>query len=146
MHLQGVIAVVDELFPECEHRMYARNILENWSQNFRGLERRKKFWTCARSTFEAQFKSNINALSKLGIRIVESLIKYNNETWCKAFIQTFSKCDGIENNTTESFNSWILGPRNKTIVSMFDEIRVKVISKVSKSRALLKHGQMEYLQ
>ena len=135
MQLQGLIAAVDELFPECEHRMCARHILANWSQNFRGLERRKKFWACARSTFEAQFKYNINALSKLGIGIVESLIKYNKETWCKAFIQTFSKCDSIDNNMAESFNSWILGPRNKTIVTMLEEIRVKVMSRVSKSRA-----------
>ena len=135
MQLQGLIADVDELFPECEHRMCARHILANWSQNFRGLERRKKFWACARSTFEAQFKYNINALYKLGIGIVESLIKYNKETWCKAFIKTFSKCDSIDNNMAESFNSWILGPRNKTIVTMLEEIRVKVMSRVSKSRA-----------
>lgn len=86
---KGLIAAVDELFPECEYRMCARHILANLSQNFRVLERRKKFWACARSTFEAQFKYNINALSKLGIG---------------------------------SFNSWILGPRNKTIVIMLEEI------------------------
>ncbi|KAG5600210.1 hypothetical protein H5410_031580 [Solanum commersonii] len=51
---------------EKNKRMCARHILANWSQNFRGIERRKKFWACARSTFEAQFKYNINALSKLG--------------------------------------------------------------------------------
>ncbi|KAH0773922.1 hypothetical protein KY290_011059 [Solanum tuberosum] len=50
---KGLIATIDELFPECEHRMCARHILANWSQNFRGIERRKKFWACARSTFEA---------------------------------------------------------------------------------------------
>ena len=75
LQLQGLIAVVDELFPECEHRMCARHILANWSQNFRGIERRKKFWACARSTFEAQLHYNINALSKLGTSIVKYLIK-----------------------------------------------------------------------
>ena len=130
MQLQGLIAAVDELFTECEHRMCARHILENWSQNFRGLERRKKF--CARSTFEAQFKYNINALSKLGIGIIESLIKYNKETCCKAFIQTFSKCDSIYSNMAESFNSWILGPRKKSIVTVLEKIRVKVMNRVSK--------------
>ncbi|WMV34527.1 hypothetical protein MTR67_027912 [Solanum verrucosum] len=132
---KGLIAVVDELFPECAHKMCARHILANWSQNFRGIERRKKFWACARSTFEAQFKYNINVLSKLGKGIVEALIKYNKEKWCKAFFQTFSKCDSIDNNMAESFNAWILGPRNKTIVTMLEEIRVKVMSRVSKSRA-----------
>ncbi|KAG5615988.1 hypothetical protein H5410_015812 [Solanum commersonii] len=35
----------------------------------------------------------------------------------------------------ESFNAWILGPRNKTIVTMLEEIIVKVMSRVSKSKA-----------
>ncbi|KAG5620501.1 hypothetical protein H5410_005719 [Solanum commersonii] len=91
----------------------------------------------ARSTFEAQFKYNINVLSKLGKGIVEALIKYNKEKWCKTFFQTFSKCDSIDNNMAESFNAWILGPRNKTIVTMLEEIRVKVMSRVSKSRAFV---------
>ncbi|KAG5599036.1 hypothetical protein H5410_030406 [Solanum commersonii] len=64
---------------ECEHRMCARHILINWSQNWRGIERRKKFWACARATCEAHFIYNINALSKLGTCIVEALITYNKE-------------------------------------------------------------------
>ncbi|WMV42344.1 hypothetical protein MTR67_035729 [Solanum verrucosum] len=115
--------------------MCARHILANWSQNWRGIERRKKFWACARATFEAHFKYNINALAKLGKCIVEDLIKYNMEKWCKVFFLTFSKCDSIDNNMVESLNAWILGPRNKTIVSMLEEIRIKVMSRVSKSRA-----------
>ena len=71
------------------------------------------------------------------INIVESLIKYNKDTWCKTFIQTFSKCDSTDNNMAESLNSWIFGPRNKTIVAMLEEIRVKVMSRVSKSRAFV---------
>ena len=53
----------------------------------------------------------------------------------QAFLQTFSKCDSIDNNMEGSFYSWILGPRNKTIVTMLTEIRVKGMSRVSKSRA-----------
>ncbi|XP_049378173.1 uncharacterized protein LOC125842943 [Solanum stenotomum] len=91
---KGLIVVVDEVFLECEHRMCARHILANWSQNWRGIERRKKFWACARATFEI-------------------------------------------NNMVESLKVWILGPRNKTIVSMLEEIRIKVMSRVSKSRAFV---------
>ncbi|KAG5607605.1 hypothetical protein H5410_029097 [Solanum commersonii] len=69
-----------------------------------GIERKKKFWACARSTFEAQSKYNINALFMLGAGIVEALIKYNKEKLCKKKIQTFSKCDSIDNNMAESFN------------------------------------------
>ncbi|PHT97464.1 hypothetical protein BC332_33610 [Capsicum chinense] len=40
-------------------------------------------------------------------------------------IRTDIKCDSIDNNTIESFNGWILGPKHKTIVTMLEEIRVK---------------------
>ncbi|KAG5600833.1 hypothetical protein H5410_032203 [Solanum commersonii] len=88
----------------------------------RGIKRRKKFWACARSTFEAQSKYNINALSKMRTCIVEALIKYNKE-----------KC--IANNMAESFNAWILGLRNNIIITILEEIRVKAMSRVSKLRA-----------
>ncbi|KAG5591290.1 hypothetical protein H5410_041804 [Solanum commersonii] len=70
-------------------QMCARHILENWSQNWRGIEKRKKFWACARATFEAHFKYNINALSKLEKGIVEDLIKYNKDKWFKPFFKLF---------------------------------------------------------
>ncbi|XP_059283088.1 uncharacterized protein LOC132036727 [Lycium ferocissimum] len=48
---KGLISASEEIFPECEHRMCARHILANWSQSWRGMERRKRFWGCARATF-----------------------------------------------------------------------------------------------
>ncbi|XP_059291502.1 uncharacterized protein LOC132044986 [Lycium ferocissimum] len=90
---KGLIAAAEEILPECEHGMCARHILANWSQNWRGIERRKKFWACARATFEVDFKYKLDGLARLGRGIVEDLIKYNKERWCKAYFQTFSKCD-----------------------------------------------------
>ncbi|XP_018633592.2 uncharacterized protein [Nicotiana tomentosiformis] len=79
-------------------------------------------------------KINLDDLDKLGHNICEDLVKYNKERWRKAFFQTFSKCDSVDNNMCESFNTWILGPRHKTIISMLEEIRVKVMSRVAKMR------------
>ncbi|XP_060182367.1 uncharacterized protein LOC132612037 [Lycium barbarum] len=93
-----------------------------------------------RATFEADFKSKLDGLAKLDRGIVEDLIKYNKERWCKAYFrckayfQTFSKCDSVDNNMAESFNAWILGPRHKIIVSMLEEIRIKVMNRIPKSR------------
>ncbi|KAF3656044.1 putative nuclease HARBI1-like [Capsicum annuum] len=105
--------------------MCARHILANWSKKWRGIERRKKFWAYARSTFEAQFRYNLEALSKLGRGIVEDLIGYNKDRWCKAYFNTFFKCDSMDNNMAESF---------KIIISMLEEIRIKVMTRVSRAR------------
>nr|XP_009795187.1 PREDICTED: uncharacterized protein LOC104241918 [Nicotiana sylvestris] len=132
--MPGLCSAVEEILPECEHRMCARHILANWAIKWRGIERRKRFWSVVRSTFESEMKRKLDDLDKLGHNICENLVKYNKERWCEAFFQTFSKCDSGDNNMCESFNAWILGPRHKTIISMLEEIRVKVMIRVAKMR------------
>nr|XP_016438049.1 PREDICTED: uncharacterized protein LOC107764034 isoform X1 [Nicotiana tabacum] len=135
---KGFVSVAEEVFPACEHRMCARHILSNWSKKWRGIERRKKFWSCARATYEAELKKRLDELNTLGHNIVEDLISYNKERWCKVYFKEFSKCDSVDNNMSESFNAWILGARHKTIVSMLEEIRVKVMIRIPKMRAFAK--------
>ncbi|XP_016465504.1 uncharacterized protein LOC107788341 [Nicotiana tabacum] len=130
----SLCSAVEEILPEREHRMCSRHILANWAIKWRGIERRKRFWSVVRSIFESEMKIKLDDLDKLGHNIYEDLVKYNKARWCKAFFQTFSKCDSVDNNMCESFNAWILGPRHKTIISMLEEIRVKVMSRIAKMR------------
>lgn len=118
--------------PACEERRCARHILANWSQNWKGLQRKKLFWKCARSTFEAEFRENLEELSKLGTGIVDDLIYYDKEYWCKVYFNCEVKSDAIDNNMCESFNAWILSARHKTIISMLEEIRTKVMTRLAR--------------
>jgi len=118
--------------PACEERRCARHILANWSQNWKGLQRKKLFWKCARSTFEAEFRENLEELSKLGTGIVDDLIYYDKEYWCKVYFNCEVKSDAIDNNMCESFNAWILSARHKTIISMLEEIRIKVMTRLAR--------------
>ena len=43
----------------------------------------------------------------------------------------------VDNNITESFNAWILGARTKPIISMLDDIRIKVMERMKDKRV---HG------
>ncbi|XP_075076621.1 uncharacterized protein LOC142163252 [Nicotiana tabacum] len=99
------------------------------------IERRKKFWSCARATYEAELKKRLDELNILGHNIVEDLISYNKERWYKVYFKEFSKYDSVDNNISKSFNAWILGARHKTIVSMVKEIRVKVMIRIAKMGA-----------
>ncbi|KAH0732253.1 hypothetical protein KY289_003441 [Solanum tuberosum] len=63
---KGLDITIKELLPACEERRCARHILANWSKNWKGLQRMKLFWKCARNTFEAEFRENLEELSKLG--------------------------------------------------------------------------------
>ncbi|KAG5579568.1 hypothetical protein H5410_050195, partial [Solanum commersonii] len=127
----GLQSVLKDFLLEVEHMMCARHVLANWSKNWRGLQRRNQLWKCAKSTFEGELKSNLALMELLGNKnIVEDLLYYKVQTWCKMYFRTNIKCDSIDNNMFESFNAWILGTRHKTIITMLEEIKVKVMTRI----------------
>ncbi|XP_009764010.1 uncharacterized protein [Nicotiana sylvestris] len=126
---------MDEVLPNYEHRMCARHILANWSKKWRGIERRNYFWRCARSTYEAELEKNLDFMKKLGGKgIIDDLFWYSKERWSKVYFKFFSNYDSVDNNMAEIFNSWILEPRHKTIITMLDEIRVKMMNRIGQLR------------
>ncbi|KAL3330996.1 hypothetical protein AABB24_034678, partial [Solanum stoloniferum] len=125
----GLVAAIMELLPDCEQRMCARHIWSNWQKNWRGEERRKQFWRCAKSSFEVKFQDEMDKLDKLGNKICGDLLHYEKKTWCKAYFKEHAKCDVVENNMCETFNSWILAARHKSIITMLEEIRHKIMDR-----------------
>ncbi|XP_075095251.1 uncharacterized protein LOC107822932 [Nicotiana tabacum] len=119
--MQNVLdKTISEILPQAEHRMCAMHILANWSKKWRGIERRNCFWRCVRSTYEQELKNNLDHMEKLGDKIVEDLQYYNKERWCKVYFKYFSNRDSVDNNMAKIFNSWILGPRHKTIITILE--------------------------
>nr|XP_016486104.1 PREDICTED: uncharacterized protein LOC107806465 [Nicotiana tabacum] len=130
-----LVASVFELLPNAEHKMCTRHIWSNWKQKWKGEERRKKFWACAKASFEAYLKAKIDELAELGdSKIIEDLLRYPKQCWCRAFFKDWSKCDFVENNICETFNNWILSARHKSILTMLEEIRVKVMKRMTTMR------------
>lgn len=125
---------MDTLLPLVEHRKCARHVLANWSKNWKGVERRRVFWRIAKSTFEAEMKDNIETMRKLGQEGLDNLLWYNLNTWCKKYFEEYSKCDVVDNNMAESFNAWIVSARYKTIITMLEEIRVKMMKRIGDLR------------
>ncbi|XP_019241285.1 PREDICTED: uncharacterized protein LOC109221274, partial [Nicotiana attenuata] len=132
--VEGLINAVRDLLPECEHRMCARHILANWSKEWRGLERRNTFWRCVRASSIPELNDQLDMQDKLGDGICQSLLHYRKETWCRAYFNCDRKCDVIDNNMCETFNSWILAERHKTIITMLEDIRIKLMTRIGKMR------------
>ncbi|KAK6776159.1 hypothetical protein RDI58_027160 [Solanum bulbocastanum] len=126
---KGLQAAVGELLPNAEVRMCARHIWSNWSKRWKGEERRKQFWRCSKATFEVKYNEELYKMSRLGKEINDDLLHYPQVSWVKAFFQEHSKCDVVENNMCETFNSWILSCRHKSIITMLEEIRRKLMTR-----------------
>nr|XP_009780697.1 PREDICTED: uncharacterized protein LOC104229706 [Nicotiana sylvestris] len=103
--VKGLVQAVYELMPNAEHRMCVKHIWSNWKRTWGGEERRKKFWDCARASFEAFLKVKLDELPELsGNKIIKDLLRYPKQSW------------------------------HKPIITMLEEIRVKVTERMTNMR------------
>ncbi|XP_019242557.1 PREDICTED: uncharacterized protein LOC109222689, partial [Nicotiana attenuata] len=125
---KGLLEAVSNVLPKANHRWCARNIEANWSKNWRGIEMKKLMWWCAWSTYEEEFKDQLKALGDVHEDTARELIHYPPQYWCRAYFDTKCKNHMVDNNFTESFNKWILEARNKPIIKMLEDIKLKVMN------------------
>ncbi|PHU22950.1 hypothetical protein BC332_08057 [Capsicum chinense] len=128
---KGFLVVVFDLLPN-EVRRCFRHIWSNWSQQWKGEERRKQFWKCSKASFEVKFKEELDYMSQLGMQgkdIVCDLLHYPRQSWVRSFLKKDCKCDVVENNMCETFKSWILISRHKSIIIMLEDIRRKIMTR-----------------
>ncbi|XP_059306282.1 uncharacterized protein LOC132057682 [Lycium ferocissimum] len=125
----GLLSTLLNLLPNAEHRKCARHIWANWQKDWKGEERRKQFWRVSKASFEVKLREELTKLDKLGKDICEDLLQFNKEHLVRAYFREHSNRDVVENNMCETFNSWILAARHKSIITMLEEIRHKVMNR-----------------
>ncbi|KAF2298275.1 hypothetical protein GH714_021147 [Hevea brasiliensis] len=96
--LSGLAKTIKELVPNAEHRNCAKHIYANWKKIHKGEEFKKLFWKAAYATNEAQFKKHSNAIKDIDSKAYDDFMKQDPTTFCKAFIRTWPKCDGVTSN------------------------------------------------
>lgn len=68
-------------------------------------------------------------------KCVEDALGYNEKTWSRAFYKVGCKSDMVDSNVSETFNGWILKPKQKPIISMLENIRLMVMKRLLAIRA-----------
>lgn len=58
------------------------------------------------------------------------LIQRNPNSWSRAFFEMDRRCAAFENGISESYHRAILGPRNKPIITMLEEIRLYIMQRL----------------
>ena len=62
------------------------------------------------------------------------LVKANPNGWARAFFDTTPKCNLLMNNICECFNSYIIKARDKTIITVLEMIRKKLMRRYQMKR------------
>ena len=65
------------------------------------------------------------------------MLKIPQKHWSKLRFSFNSKCDVLVNNMSETFNSVIIGPRGKPIVTMFEDISGYLMERWATNRTKL---------
>ncbi|XP_039118366.1 uncharacterized protein LOC120254310 [Dioscorea cayenensis subsp. rotundata] len=102
-----------------------------------GKELQLGFWNVARSTNQPEMQKNLDVMSAMngGEEAVKELLENWPITgWCVAFFSDIVKCDTIDNNMCETFNGVVLDARSKPIITMLEDIRQYVMTRLAVKR------------
>ncbi|KAL2228373.1 UNVERIFIED_CONTAM: hypothetical protein Sindi_1817000, partial [Sesamum indicum] len=121
---------------------------ENFKVKFKSVELKEYFWRAASTANRREFEGFMKKIEELDPKIKvdvetasEWLRKINPQHWARSHFPVHSKCDILVNNLCESFNNYILEAIDKPIISMFECIRTKLMSRLQlKREGMEKYG------
>jgi hypothetical protein len=126
----------DYVMPTVDHRICVRHLYANYRDigGHRGIALKEKLWAAASAYTEGDFLRVMGELKRMKSDAHEYLAKIDPSTWSRAWFATDSKCDLLQNNICECFNSYILKARNKPILTMLEQIRKKLMRRYQAKR------------
>ncbi|KAM5576700.1 hypothetical protein ABKV19_007515, partial [Rosa sericea] len=127
----GLILAFEEVVPLAKIRFCVRHMWTNFMNLFPGKVLKDQMWRCAKSTTLPYFAKEMEEMNALDNEAYKWMTHKDRppQHWCRAHFETWSKCDIMINNLCESFNSFIFYARAKPPVSMFEEMRVKLMKR-----------------
>ncbi|KAI8571636.1 hypothetical protein RHMOL_Rhmol01G0135200 [Rhododendron molle] len=134
---KGLIDAVGELFPNARHRFCVRHMYNNFKGEFKGLVLKEILWKAARATTMASFTKAMQEMKSVDPKAYEWLNARPAINWSRSHFDTFPKCDILLNNLSESFNSAILGARDKPIITMLEKIRTMLMETRNKRKEVM---------
>ncbi|XP_021773501.1 uncharacterized protein LOC110737447 [Chenopodium quinoa] len=127
---KGLLSFIPQLLPKVEHRLCARHIFTNWTKIIKGAPLHKLYWRAVKSYTQIDFENAMKELQKQSSKAYEEMCARNVKNFCRCFFKTWACTDVTCNNMAETFNSWILEAREKPILTMLEEIRRQVMSRM----------------
>ncbi|CAN1782361.1 hypothetical protein LINPERHAP1_LOCUS15779 [Linum perenne] len=139
---QGLVASLNTLMPYAEHRKCARHVFANWKIKHTQEELRELFWEAVYTCNQSAWRNKMEVLQILENdetgtkKPCKDFLDQDPKTFCRAFMSSVPKCDSVESNICETFNSVIVKCRGRRILDMLEEIRLYAMKRVVKKHKL----------
>ncbi|XP_074297298.1 uncharacterized protein LOC141628004 [Silene latifolia] len=127
---KGLVPTIADLLPDFEHRLCARHIFSNWIKVVKGAPLHKLFWRAVKAYTNEDFADAMNELQQRSSKAHLEMCSRDVKKLCRCFYKRWACTSVTCNNMAETFNSSILEAREKPILTMLEEIRRKVMSRM----------------
>lgn len=91
-------------------------------------------WRAAKASYTTAFDREMNEIKKISEEAYNYLLQTPVKHWSKSKFTSGPLCDTLVNNMTEAFNSVIVVPRQKPVVTMLEDIRIYMMERWEKNR------------
>ncbi|XP_071688226.1 uncharacterized protein [Rutidosis leptorrhynchoides] len=132
--VDGLIEAVRVILSNGEHRQCARHVYGNFAKRWGGLQFKQLFWAAAKCTYEEKFVFIMQKIKDINEEAYHHFADKRPAFCSRAFYRSSFDCDAVENEISECWNSMIKDARAKPIISMSEDIRIKVMSRLVDQR------------
>jgi transposase-like protein len=132
--LQGLLPAMDELLEGVDQRFCVRHLYNNFRKKYPGKKLKELMWRAAKATYDNAFKDAMNEIKDINEAAYDYLMLIPAKHWSKSQFTSGPMCDTLVNNMSEAFNSTIIIPRSKPVVTMCEDIKVYLMEKWEANR------------
>ena len=86
------------------------------------------------ATHTITYKRAMREVKRLSTPAHGKLAEQDPKVWSKAFFETYSKTNSVENNMSNCFNAWIIKARYMPVLQMLAEIHDQIIVRLHQKR------------
>ncbi|XP_026419898.1 uncharacterized protein LOC113315868 [Papaver somniferum] len=117
---KGILEGVQAVFPEANHIYCWRHLYSNFKEHYKGQKLYASQWNAAKCYKIKHFQKHMEEIRQESPLAVKYLEDAGVESWSRAFFADTSKCEHLNNNFSESFNSMEKNLRDKPICKLLD--------------------------
>ncbi|XP_057755612.1 uncharacterized protein LOC130974776 [Arachis stenosperma] len=136
---KGLLPAYEDVIPGVDNRFCVRHLYSNFRKRFPGLQLKQLIWKCAKATYWKDWERYMAELKAMNQEAFWYLNAIPPRYWSRSRFTYNSKVDTLVNNMSESFNAAIVDAREKPIVTMLEEIRVKLMTRWAENRDLVQN-------